>query len=195
MTKRYFRITKLLPGNPLHDEKGHRWPIEALKAHFREKRDFTKAAAKFAESLGGRAVTSAGPTSIRLHGVSFDKEPEHPELWTKPDYKAHFSQRPRTKGARNVKGEVLKQAHKELLKRWKEEMPEPLDTDDQWLCAGYRSIDLIFSGAGMVVDWEDGSLYVAAGSPPEKAEYFEVTGGEYQEAEARARDQRAEDYL
>ena len=196
VTQRYFKITKLLPGNPLHDEQGHADPIEAMKAHLRNKQAFQQAAAEFAKSLGGTAVNSKGLSTIRVHGIRFDGEPEHPELWTKPDPKAHFSRRPRAIGARNVKGVELKEAHKALLKRWEEEMPEPLDTDDQWLCAGYTTADLMFSGGGMAADLEGGILYVAAAQPPERgAEYTEVTGGEYQDAETRVRDQRAEDYL
>ncbi|MAX33713.1 MAG: hypothetical protein CME72_11695 [Halomonadaceae bacterium] len=196
MTKRYFKITELTAGNRLHDEQGYTDPIEALKVHLRNKRDFHNAAQSFAKSLGGSAVNSSGMTRISMHGVYFDGHPEHPELWTKPDPKARFSQRPRVKGARQVKGDELKQAHKALLKRWEEERPEPLEMDDQWLCAGYATADLMFSGGGMAMDLENGLLYVSASQPPERgAEYVEITGGEYQEAEARSREQNAKDYL
>ena len=196
MTKRYFKITKLLSGNPLHDDHGHIEPVEAMKAHIRAKRDFQESAAEFAKSLGGVAVNVTGMTRLSLHGVYFDGEPEHPELWTKPDPKARFSRRPRAKGARSVKGEELKQAHKELLDRWINEAPEPCELDGQWLCGGYIASDLMFSGASMVVDLQNGELYVAASQPPERgAEFVEITGGEYQQAEKAARDQRALDYL
>lgn len=196
MTKRYFKITKLLPGNPLHDEQDHTDPIEAMKDHLRAKRDFQEAAAKFAKSLGGMPVNSYGSMTIRLHGIHFDEKPENPELWTKPDPKARFSRRPRAKGARNVKGDELKQAHKELLERWENEVPEPLELDGQWLCGGYITADLIFTGGGMVVDLEKGELYVAATQPPGRgAEFVEVTGGEYQQAEAATSNQQAANYL
>ena len=196
MTKRYFKITKLLSGNPLHDDHGHIEPVEAMKAHLRAKRDFQESAAEFAKSLGGVAVNVTGMTRLSLHGVYFEGEPEHPELWTKPDPKARFSRRPRAKGARSVKGEELKQAHKELLDRWINEAPEPCELDGQWLCGGYITSDLMFSGASMVVDLRNGELYVVASQPPERgAEFVEITGGEYQQAEKAARDQRALDYL
>ncbi|MDT8895673.1 hypothetical protein RSO41_13530 [Halomonas sp. I1] len=196
MTKRYFKITKLLPGNPLHDEQGYTDPIEAMKAHLRQKQAFHNSASELAKQFGGVAVNSTGMTRVSLHGVYFDREPDHPELWTKPDPKARFSRRPRAKGARNVKGDELKQAHKELLDRWSKETPEPLELDGQWLCGGYATADLMFSGAGMVVDLEKGELYVAAGQPPERgAEFVEVAGGEYQQAEAATSNQKAADYL
>lgn len=196
MTTRYFKITALTDANPLK-ERGYDTPVEALLGHLRDKFEFNKAADEFAAKFGDKVKPLVGTngSSYYLHGLVFDGQPEHPELWLKPNRKAHFSQTPRAKSAYNIKGHELKEAHKKLWEKW-DTKPESLDLDDQWLTAGYCAIDLMIGGGQMAIDYEGDHIYVAASQPPERgAEWEEITGGEYQRIKEAVKDQKAEDYL
>lgn len=195
MTTRYFKITALTDANPLK-ERGFETPIEAMRGHLSDKKRLMLAADEFAAQFGAKPVMVTSGSTYGVHGVYFPGDPEPAELWVKPEPKARFSTRPRAKGARQVKGPEMKQAHKELLKLWESTKPERIDLDDQWLSAGYCTVDLMLGGAQMVVDYEGGHIYVAAGQPPERgAEYEEIAGGEFQRVQEAVKDQKAEDYL
>ena len=177
MTTRYFKITALTDANPLK-ERGFEAPIEAMKGHLRDKKKLMKDADEFAAQFGAKPVMVTNGSTYGVHGVYFPGDPEPAELWVKPEPKARFSTRPRAKGARQVKGTEMKQAHRELLEEWSLGMPKRIDMDDQWLPAGYCTVDLVIGGGQMAVDYEGGHIYVAAGQPPERgAEWEEITSG------------------
>jgi len=195
MTTRYFKITALTKTSPLK-ERGYETPIQAVLGHLREKKKLGAAAEEFAAQFGAKPVMVSSGSTCGVHGVRFPGSPEPAELWVKPDPKARFSTRPRAKGARQVKGPEMKGAHKELLELWNSTKPKRIDLDDQWLPAGYCTMDLILGGAQMVADYEGGHIYVAAGQPPERGvEWEEITGGEFQRIQGAVKDQKVEDYL
>ncbi|WP_110708534.1 hypothetical protein [Salinicola sp. CR57] len=195
MSKRYFKLDQPYPEG--HDLAIHGTPIGAMLAHVRKRKALSAAIKPLEDEFDGVVVFRDG---VHVAGLKLNNYPsrEDAELWRKPErqYPYHSSLRTPTalKGKANAESrEKLRAMHK----RWDEIVGQcpKMSSDDQWLIAGRRQLDLVFGGAQMAADYEEGAIYFAASVEPDGVPFMEITGSEFDAAVERAIKQRAEDYL